>query len=423
MEAMKQFKRQQDKFKAEQKKNMKGRYRFRDDDPTEKVDLTKFSQQIAQGYSLADNVTFTMKPLREMIKAKSQGNQTIPFLCSLKAKDAVVPDNVQQQKQDRAPIDLICVLDISGSMAGSKMALLIETVNFIVDTLSEKDRISIVQFNHRARRLMPLKRLTQQNQPQIFDTIENIKATGGTNIAAAMDVTLAILSQRRFKNPVTSVLLLSDGLDEGAQERCQNLLEQYAIQDSFTINTFGYGSDHDAELMDDIAKFKDGTFYYIEKVDDVGECFADCVGGLISVIAKDGLISVLAQNPAQLPPNTVRIKKAFGGKDLWQENQELGVFNTKITHLMSGANRDFVLELELGPSQALQDFEKNMSVARGKCTMIGVNGEQFISEQQMKITLLNPDEEEKEQEDSKDVALQYFRVKAAEVMDNAEQLA
>jgi len=60
------------------------------------------------------------------------------------------------------------------------------------------------------------------------------------------------------------------------------------MKDSFTINTFGYGKDHDEDLMDDIAKLKDGTFYFIEKADDVGECFADCVGGLISVVAKDG---------------------------------------------------------------------------------------------------------------------------------------
>ncbi len=192
-----------------------------------------------------------------------------------------------------------------------------------------------------------------------------------------MDVTLAILKKRRFQNPVTSVLLLSDGLDEGAQDRVKTLMDQYAIQDSFTLNTFGYGSDHDADMMDDLAKLKDGTFYFIEKVDDVGECFADCVGGLISVVAKDGVISVLAQNPPQLPQNSVKIKKAFGGEDLWQHNQELGVFNTKITHLYSGSHRDFVLELELGPSQALQDFEKNMNVARGKCTLIGINGEKF----------------------------------------------
>ena len=45
-------------------------------------------------------------------------------------------------------------------MAGSKLNVLIETVNFIVDTLSERDRIGIVQFNHKAKRIVPLKRLT-----------------------------------------------------------------------------------------------------------------------------------------------------------------------------------------------------------------------------------------------------------------------
>jgi len=46
--------------------------------------------------------------------------------------------------------------------------------------------------------------------------------------------------------------------------------------------------------MDDLAKLKDGTFYFIEQIDKVGECFADCVGGLISVVAKNGVISVIA---------------------------------------------------------------------------------------------------------------------------------
>ena len=46
--------------------------------------------------------------------------------------------------------------------------------------------------------------------------------------------------------------------------------------------------------MENISKLKNGNFYFIEKVDDVGGIFADCIGGLISVVAKDGVISVLA---------------------------------------------------------------------------------------------------------------------------------
>jgi len=72
--------------------------------------------------------------------------------------------------------------------------------------------------------------------------------------------------------------------------------------------------------MDNLAKLQDGTFYFIEKVDDVGECFADCVGGLISVIAKKGVISVQANNPPQLEHDSVKINKAFGGEQLWNYN-------------------------------------------------------------------------------------------------------
>ena len=41
------------------------------------------------------------------------------------------------------------------------------------------------------------------------------------------------------------------------------------LNESFTLNTFGYGSDHDATLMDNIAKIKDGTFYYIAKNEQI----------------------------------------------------------------------------------------------------------------------------------------------------------
>ena len=72
---------------------------------------------------------------------------------------------------------------------------------------------------------------------------------------------------------MTSILLLSDGLDEGAELRVKKLAEQHIIEGSYTINTFGYGSDHDAIMMDDIARQKDGTFYYIDKLDMVEKSF------------------------------------------------------------------------------------------------------------------------------------------------------
>ena len=84
---------------------------------------------------------------------------------------------------------------------------------------------------------------------------------------------------------MTSVFLLSDGLDGSAEKRVEKLLNEYDITDTFTINTFGFGDDHDPNLMREIAKLRDGGFYYVEKLDVVDEMFVDALGGLISVIA------------------------------------------------------------------------------------------------------------------------------------------
>jgi hypothetical protein len=53
----------------------------------------------------------------------------------------------------------------------------------------------------------------------------------------------------------------------------------------YTISSFGYGNDHDPELMNNISKLKDGKFYFVEKLDKVDEMFIDAIGGLFSVVA------------------------------------------------------------------------------------------------------------------------------------------
>ena len=94
----------------------------------------------------------------------------------------------------RAPIDLICVLDISGSMSGKKMYFLNETMGFIINHLQKIDRIAIVAFNDKAQRVTRLRRLTPDGKIQIkLKLEEKMKARGETNIALAMDMALAIL--------------------------------------------------------------------------------------------------------------------------------------------------------------------------------------------------------------------------------------
>ncbi|KAJ6703363.1 CALCIUM-ACTIVATED CHLORIDE CHANNEL REGULATOR [Salix viminalis] len=83
----------------------------------------------------------------------------------------------------RAPIDVVTVLDVSGSMA-SKLILLKRAVNFIIQNLGPSDRLSIVTFSSSARRMLPLRRMSGSGREDATSVVDSISAIGGTNIVA-----------------------------------------------------------------------------------------------------------------------------------------------------------------------------------------------------------------------------------------------
>ncbi len=71
--------------------------------------------------------------------------------------------------------------------------------------------------------------------------------------------------------------------------------------------------------MNDIAKLKNGNFYYIEKIDKVDEFFIDALAGLVSVVAQNIVIKVTPT--FKVPFSDCSITNYFG--DDW-ENTDNG---------------------------------------------------------------------------------------------------
>jgi hypothetical protein len=57
------------------------------------------------------------------------------------------------------------------------------------------------------------------------------------------------------------------------------------LNDNFSIHAFGFGEDHDAQMMNNIADLKNGTFQYISDVKKIAEYFLTTLSGYQSVIA------------------------------------------------------------------------------------------------------------------------------------------
>ncbi len=104
------------------------------------------------------------------------------------------------------------------------------------------------------------------------------------------------MKNRQQKNKIVSVFLLTDGIDDMGKEAIDVieiiLQKENVEQGNYTIHTFGFGNDHDSELLGKIAKAKGGNFYFIDEIEKVSECFVNALGGLLSVVGLNAKLNV-----------------------------------------------------------------------------------------------------------------------------------
>jgi hypothetical protein len=90
---------------------------------------------------------------------------------------------------------------------------------------------------------------------------ENVNASGGTFIGCGLKMGIELFTSRQTKNPVGGLLLLTDGQDSTTHDY-SNLME--TLPEGVLCHTFGYGPDHTAALLVQLAEQGNGgTFTYV----------------------------------------------------------------------------------------------------------------------------------------------------------------
>lgn len=203
----------------------------------------------------------------------------------------------------RAPLDLVTVLDVSTSMNGRRLALLKQAMRFVIDQLGPADRLCVVTFSGYASRLTRLARMSDAGKAAAKLAVESLAVQMGTNIREGLRLGAQVLGDRRQKNVVASMILLSDGQDtfvapwtrlDGTKSYINLVPPSFAHAGSrpAPIHTFGFGTNHDAAAMHAVAEATAGTFSFIENQAAIQDSFARCIGGLLSVAVQKASIGV-----------------------------------------------------------------------------------------------------------------------------------
>ena len=372
--------------------------------------------------NLEEILKCTLTSQTPAIKLSSKTNQTLPVLISLNTKG----EEKKEEVTFRPPIDLVCVIDRSGSMSGEKIKLVQESLKYLVSILEPSDRLALVTFENTAQTLSNFLTMTEPNKETIRPIIESIGASGGTNIHIGLQTALLLLKQRKYKNKVSSIFLLSDGQDNISREvmpKLEKTMKDLKLNDAFTINTFGYGADHDPEMMKRIAEITDGDFSFIEVLDKVDEFFVAALGGLASCIGENLIIKVNALTNPIL--SDLRISRVYG--DSWEYDENSKTHTFKMKNLMLGISRELVLELNIPPNKKnVDDINRNKELIHAEIEVKSLVDKKVIKKSlDLNITFYNEDEEIPEglAKNNNEVIVHHLRVNGAEAIKDARLLA
>lgn len=206
--------------------------------------------------------------------------------------------------------DVVMVVDVSGSMQGEKVAQAQAAAHFVVNSLNAADRFNLVSFSTGVRIWeSQLQTVDETTQQAAHDWIDDLRATGGTDINRALLETLA-----QFEPDSTRpayILFLTDGLPTQGERQIDRILENVMANRppalALRLFAFGLGYDVNTTLLDTLSADLGGRSSYVRPEERIDEEVSHFYNGISTPVLSavtiefDGELVADEIYPATLP--------------------------------------------------------------------------------------------------------------------------
>lgn len=161
----------------------------------------------------------------------------------------------------RKNVNLVMLLDTSGSMQGSKMNSMRASAAEFVRHMADDDYLTVITFDTNPDVIVYHEQAGPARE-QIIARIQRLEAAGWTALYDAIGDGAAVIAETRSADTSNVLVVLTDGMDTRSSryELNQQLIDLATANDT-TVFTIAYGSDADERLMADLAQRANGNYY------------------------------------------------------------------------------------------------------------------------------------------------------------------
>ena len=160
----------------------------------------------------------------------------------------------------RKDVNLVMLLDTSGSMRGSKMSGMLDAAITFVEQMGDDDYISIIAFSTEPQLIVRHEPLGKSRE-KVINAIKSLQARGDTTLFDAIGDGSGLIAETSSVDTTNAMVVLTDGQDTRSYRFNSGSAAQAALSSNATVFTIAYGNDADENTLSSLATQANGNFY------------------------------------------------------------------------------------------------------------------------------------------------------------------
>lgn len=317
--------------------------------------------------------------------------------------------NIKESDFSRKKLNLIVVMDISGSMGSafdsyyydgdkarksneerkSKMEIANESLNLLLDELKPEDRIGIVLFDDRSYLAKPVTMVSETNMGALKKHILEIKDNGGTNFEAGYTegtklYTDEMLNDSEYENRMIVITDAMPNLGQTSRGELTKYVKENADNKIYT--TFiGVGVDFNTEVIETLSDVKGANYYSVHSSEEFKKIMGEDFEYMVTPLVFDLELKFNSTNYV--------IKSVYGTDTKEKNSATLMKVNTLFpsSRNESGEAKGGVILLKLSP--AIVDFKEDPGFEGTQITVSYKDRDGKEHKNEQKVSLKNTTEE------------------------------
>lgn len=190
----------------------------------------------------------------------------------------------------RAPLNLVAVVDKSGSMSGQPLELVRRSLLQVLSQMNAEDQLSIVLYGDQSHLFLAPTQTSAENRALIENTIRTIASAGSTYMESglALGYQVARDSASQFDGTTRLMLFTDERPNVGRTDANSFMgMAESAARDGIGLTTIGVGIEFGGELATRISGVRGGNLFFFADAPQMVDAFESKFDTMVTELAYD----------------------------------------------------------------------------------------------------------------------------------------